>query len=192
MEFVLLMGKKQTRWWHGIRSGRLGIRRYLKTLDRNTKWFDKTRMKISRRSWCLYFEYFHKIENLTHNVIDLRSSPKKEKSLTLSLVMTKILRYLISRCHSFPQKYQNEKFRIDIKELNVQLKIESFIKRARMKSFSSVSRWISILSRIYTYIYICIYICICLWKNYEYFLKLILYNDFLWNRDFNFDIHFIN
>ena len=23
-------------------------------------------------------------------------------------------------------------------------------------------------------------------------LKLILYNDFLWNRDFNYDIHFIN
>ena len=29
-------------------------------------------------------------------------------------------------------------------------------------------------------------------EKYEYFLKLILYNDFLWNRDFNYDIHFIN
>ena len=71
--------KKQTRWWHGIRSGRLGIRRYLKNLDRKTKRFGKTRMKISRRSWCLCFEYFHKIENLTHNVIDLQTSPEKKR-----------------------------------------------------------------------------------------------------------------
>ena len=181
--------------WNSIRSS--WNTSILEDVDRNTKRFGKTRMKISRRNWCLYFEYFHKIENQTHNVIDLRSSPKK-KSLTLSLVMTKILRYLISRCHSFPQKYQNEKFRIDIKELNVQLKIESFIKWSRMKSFSSVIRWISILVRIYIYIYILrkyIYIYIylhMLMEKYEYFLKLILYNDFLWNRDFNYDIHFIN
>ena len=111
----------------------------------------------------------------------------KKKSLTLSLVMTKILRYLISRCHSFPQKYQNEKFRIDIKELNVQLKIESFIKRARVKSFSSASRWIQYFQE-HTHVYI----HMCFWKNYEHFEKLILHNDFLWNRDFNFDVHFIN
>ena len=65
----------------------------------------KTRMKTSWRSWLLYFGYFQKIEKLTNNVIDHWSySERVILSLSLSLVLTKISRYLTSRCHSFPQK----------------------------------------------------------------------------------------
>ena len=143
--------------WNSIRSS--WNTSILEDVDRNTKRFGKTRMKISRRSWCLYFEYFHKIENQTHNVIDLRSSPKKKEfdfvlshdedltlsDFALSLISTEISKWKIpNRYQRIECPTQDRKFHQVIKNEVVQ-----FCNSMNFNTFKNIY--------IYIYIYIFAY-----------------------------------
>ena len=126
-----------------------------------------------------------KIKHITSSISDHLLKKKEfdfllshDEDLTLSdfalsLISTEVSKWKIpNRYQRIECPTQDRKFHQVIKNEVVQ-----FLNSMNFNTFKNI------------YIYIYIYMHM-LMEKYEYFLKLTLYNDVLWNRDFNYDINF--